>query len=63
MAFYCFLVFFIIALFCVVYYHPNLDKIIGSFILVVLIVIGGLRDRIGWDYFHYKEWYLEGTRD
>lgn len=28
-----------------------------------MIVIGGFRDRIGWDYNSYTNWYLKGTRD
>lgn len=42
---------------------PNYDKSISYGILILILVIGGLRDKIGWDYEAYTHWYLLGTRD
>jgi hypothetical protein len=52
-----------LALFLVSYYYPNTEKAISVSLLVIMILIGGFRDRIGWDYNNYIYWYLNGTRD
>jgi hypothetical protein len=50
-------------LFLASYYYPHFDKLFGFIILLLLILIGGLRDGIGWDYPSYVDWYINGSRD
>jgi hypothetical protein len=50
--------------FCIISHrYPKLDNNISLALLAIIILIGGLRDRIGWDYNSYTTWYLEGNRD
>jgi hypothetical protein len=63
MIFYVLLMFVMITLFLISYRYPSSEKIISLFVLGILILIGGLRDRIGWDYSSYISWYINGTRD
>ncbi|OMQ09856.1 hypothetical protein BXU01_15855 [[Flexibacter] sp. ATCC 35103] len=52
-----------LSLFFISYKYPRLDKACSLAILAILVLVGGLRDRIGWDYNSYTNWYLKGTRD
>lgn len=63
MIFYIFLVVIVIGLFLVSYKYPAAERFISLVLLGILILIGGFRDRIGWDYDSYTSWYLNGTRD
>ncbi|MFZ0597964.1 MAG: EpsG family protein [Flavobacterium sp.] len=63
MIFYGLLLFLMLSLFFISYRYPSLDKTCSLVILAILILIGGLRDRIGWDYNSYINWYIKGTRD
>lgn len=63
MFFYILLVIIVLALFFVNYYYPSTEKIISLSLFIVMIFIGGFRDRIGWDYNSYVHWYLNGNRD
>jgi hypothetical protein len=63
MVFYILLVFVILALFFVSYRYPSTEKVISLILLGILILVGGFRDRIGWDYNSYVNWYLRGNRD
>lgn len=63
MVFYVLLILVVLALFLVSYKNPNKEKIISLILLGILILIGGFRDRIGWDYSNYTNWYHNGTRD
>lgn len=63
MIFYVLLMFVILSLFFVSYRYPNSEKIISLIFLGILILIGGFRDRIGWDYNSYVNWYIKGNRD
>ena len=63
MLFYILLIFIILTLFLVSYYYPSTEKIISISLLVMMILIGGFRDGIGWDYNNYTYWYLNGNRD
>ena len=63
MFFYVLLVFIILALFLVTYYHPSTENTISLSLLFIMILIGGFRDSIGWDYNSYIHWYYKGTRD
>lgn len=63
MGFYALLLLIILFLFFIGYRYPSTEKIIGLALLTILVLIGGFRDRIGWDYILYTNWYLNGTRD
>lgn len=63
MIFYVLLVAVVFCLFLVAYRYPRTDKSISLTLLVILILIGGFRDSIGWDYRSYTNWYHNGTRD
>lgn len=63
MIFYVFLMFVILTLFFTSYRFPSSEKVISIILLGTLILVGGFRDRIGWDYNSYMHWYLTGTRD
>jgi hypothetical protein len=63
MIFYILLVIVVICLFFIAYKYPTTEKAISLVLLGIMILIGGFRDRIGWDYSSYINWYLEGTRD
>jgi hypothetical protein len=63
MIFYILLVILIIGLFLISHYNYKTEKTISLILLVALIVIGGFRDRIGWDYKNYIRWYETKTRD
>ncbi len=63
MVFYILLVIVIFGLFLVAFVYPKTEKGISLTLLGILILIGGFRDRIGWDYRSYTNWYLNGTRD
>lgn len=63
MIFYILLVVIVISLFLVAYKYPTAEKAISLTLLSIMILIGGFRDRIGWDYYSYTNWYLKGTRD
>ena len=63
MIFYVLLVVLVVCLFLVAYKYPTTEKAISLTLLGIMILIGGFRDRIGWDYYSYTNWYLKGTRD
>ena len=63
MIFYILLVIGIMTLFLISYYNPKTDKTISLVFLGLLIIIGGFRDTIGWDYLNYINWYENKTRD
>jgi len=63
MSFYILLLLIIFILFFISNRYPSSEKIISLILLSVFVVIGGFRDRIGWDYNNYISWYLNGTRD
>lgn len=63
MGFYILLLIIVLALFFVSYRYPYSEKITSLIFLMLLILIGGFRDRIGWDYNSYVNWYLNGARD
>jgi hypothetical protein len=63
MIFYILLVIVVICLFFIAYKYSTTEKAISLTLLGIMILIGGFRDRIGWDYTSYIHWYLEGTRD
>lgn len=63
MFFYILLVVLVLLLFIFSYNYPKKDQICSLILLGGVIVIGGFRDRIGWDYDSYISWYLNGTRD
>lgn len=63
MVFYVILMVLMLTLFFISYRYPSKEKTISLILLGSLIIIGGLRDRIGWDYGSYINWYLNGTRD
>lgn len=63
MLFYILLLVVIFSLFFVSYRYPNIEKTISLLLLTALILISGFRDRIGWDYNSYVNWYLTGSRD
>lgn len=63
MTFYVLLVALLLILCFISHKFPFLEKNISLFLLYLLIGIGGLRDRIGWDYDSYIDWYLTGSRD
>jgi hypothetical protein len=63
MIFYVLLLLIVLSLFFISYKYPSKEKIISLLILSVLVVIGGFRDKIGWDYNNYINWYLNRTRD
>jgi hypothetical protein len=63
MIFYILLVVVFVSLFFVAYKYPSTEKGISLTLLGLMILIGGFRDRIGWDYRSYTNWYLTGTRD
>ncbi|MDR7208979.1 EpsG family protein [Flavobacterium piscis] len=63
MGFYVLLLFVILALFLISYRYPSSEKNISLTLLGILILIGGFRDRIGWDFINYTNWYFKGTRD
>lgn len=63
MGFYILLLLVILGLLFISYRYPNSEKIISLTILGVLVLVGGFRDRIGWDYGSYISWYQRGTRD
>lgn len=45
------------------YKKPIYDRGISYIILIIMILIGGFRNNIGYDYEAYTQWYLLGTRD
>ncbi|MCC9071716.1 EpsG family protein [Flavobacterium sp. F-65] len=45
------------------YRYQGTEKNISLVIFGILVLIGGLRDRIGLDYSNYVGWYNKGTRD
>ncbi|MBK0371262.1 EpsG family protein [Flavobacterium agrisoli] len=45
------------------YKQPCLEKQVSFSLLGIMMVVGGFRDHIGWDYNAYVHWYLYGTRD
>lgn len=63
MTFYILLVVLVVGLFFIAYKYPTTEKAISLTLLGIIILIGGFRDRIGWDYNSYTNWYLKGTRD
>jgi hypothetical protein len=63
MFFYVLLVVIVVCLFLISYKYPTTEKAISLILLGIIILIGGFRDRIGWDYYYYTNWYLKGTRD
>ncbi|WP_163407798.1 EpsG family protein [Flavobacterium ajazii] len=63
MFFYILLILLILALFFVSYFKPDVEKKISIILLLIMILIGGFRDRIGPDYQSYVNWYLYKTRD
>lgn len=63
MVFYVLLVVVFVCFFLVAYKHPTTEKDVSLTLLGIIILIGGFRDRIGWDYYSYTNWYLNGTRD
>lgn len=63
MNFYILLVAVILCLFFIAYKYPTSEKAISLTLLGIMILIGGLRDRVGWDYNSYINWYIKGTRD
>ena len=63
MTFYILLVVLVVGLFFIAYKYPTTEKAISLTLLGIIILIGGFRDRIGWDYNSYTNWYLYGTRD
>lgn len=63
MFFYIILVFVVVCLFLLAYSRPYTEKSISLVLLGILVLIGGFRDRIGWDYDSYTNWYLKGSRD
>jgi hypothetical protein len=63
MGFYTLLLLLIVTLFFLSYRFPSKEKALSLIILGILVLIGGFRDRIGWDYQNYRSWYLKGARD
>ncbi|WP_031456005.1 EpsG family protein [Flavobacterium chungangense] len=63
MVFYIILIFIVLTLFLFSYNYPGKEKIVSVCLLVIMILIGGFREGIGWDYNNYTYWYLYGTRD
>jgi hypothetical protein len=63
MVFYILLVVVVICLFRVSFVFPRFEKAVSLILLGIMILIGGFRDRMGWDYSFYTNWYLYGTRD
>ncbi|MCV9931267.1 EpsG family protein [Flavobacterium sp. LS1R47] len=63
MIFYILLLLIVLVLFFFSSKYPNKEKNISLILLVIFVLIGGFRDRIGWDYNNYTNWYLNGTRD
>lgn len=63
MIFYVLLVVVVLSLFLISYRFPTAEKGISLILLGILVFVGGFRDRIGWDYNSYTNWYLRGTRD
>ena len=63
MILYILLVAVVVSLFFIAYKYPTTEKTISLTLLGIMILIGGFRDRIGWDYNSYTNWYLKGTRD
>lgn len=63
MVFYILFVIVIFCLFLVTFLHPRSDKAISLTLLGIMIILGGFRDKMGWDYQSYTNWYLKGTRD
>ncbi|OUL63010.1 EpsG family protein [Flavobacterium sp. AJR] len=63
MGFYVLLLIVILFLFFISYRYSNKEKIVSLILLGILVLIGGFRDRIGWDYSNYINWYVKGTRD
>ena len=63
MIFYILLVIVVVCLFLVANKYPSSEKVISLTLLGIMILIGGFRDSIGWDYRSYTIWYLNGTRD
>lgn len=61
--FYVILILLVIALYIHVYRNPSSEKTISLLLLVIMIIIGGFRDQIGWDYGSYMNWYHLATRD
>ncbi|HEY6142143.1 MAG TPA: EpsG family protein [Flavobacterium sp.] len=63
MIFYVLLAVIAVGVFLVSYRYPSTEKTISLSLLSLLVLIGGFRDTIGWDYYNYTTWYLNGTRD
>lgn len=63
MVFYVLLVVVVVCLFLIANKYPTTEKTISATLLGIMILIGGFRDSIGWDYNSYTNWYLKGTRD
>ena len=63
MFFYIILAVFISALFLLGYFYPNREKSLGLVVLIVIVLLGGLRYKVGGDYDSYVNWYLHKTRD
>lgn len=63
MGFYILLLLVIISLFYVSWRYSSLENVTSLVVLAILIVVGAFRDRIGWDYNSYTNWYINGTRD
>lgn len=63
MVFYVLLAVIIVGMFLVSFKYPSVEKNISLLLLSLLVLIGGFRDGIGWDYNNYINWYHNGTRD
>lgn len=63
MDFYILLISIILSLFFIGNKFPNIENIISFILLIILILVGGFRDKVGSDYIFYTNWYIEGTRD
>lgn len=63
MFFYILLVVLVLSFGIVSYRYSKWDNNFSLALLVIIIIIGGFRDRVGWDFDSYTRWYLEGNRD
>ncbi len=63
MLFYVVLLVVVVALVGLAYKVPKTATPVSLLLLLGMVVIGGFRDSIGWDYEWYSNWYLRGTRD
>jgi hypothetical protein len=62
MIFYSLVVVLLLLIFVISYLYPNLEKYTNVSVVGILIFIGGFRDRIGYDYGNYINWYVNNSR-